>query len=168
MAATGTDIGRGGRMLSLFNVDPNATETTLALSDTSTKLSWDVDLERAKPVAVPAGEPALTIDWSAMTVNALGNEYVGNQITEAVVAHFDTTSVADLERDFLQLQTAATGWWSGPVLVGESIELGALAAADGTTFPGVDASGSWLVALFCTTSCSNPAPWSLTVLRACP
>jgi hypothetical protein len=168
MAATGTDIGRGGRMLSLFNVDPNATQTTLALSDTSTKLTWDVDLERAKPVSVPAGQPSLTIDWSAMTLNGLGNAYVGNQITEAVVAHFDASSVAELESDFLELQSVATGWWSGMVLAGESIDLGTLSDASGAGFPGIDGNGTWMVALFCTNSCSNPAPWSVTILRACP
>lgn len=167
MAATGTDLGVGGRMLSLFNVDPSSSDTTLALGNDSTKLDWDVELEAAVPVSVPAGEPHLTIDWSPMTVNALGNEYLGTQITQAVVGHFATDSISELEQDFLQLKNAATGWWSGKVLIGKSIDLGTLTDADGATFPGIDASGTWMVALFCTTSCSNPAPWSLTVLRAC-
>jgi hypothetical protein len=168
MAATGTDIGRGGRMLSLFNVDPSSSEMGLTLDNDSTSLDWQVDLARAKAVSVPAGTPGLTIDWSQMTVNALGNDYVGNQVTEAVVAHFPTGSIADLEHDFLRLQTVADAWYSGLVRIGESIDLSTLADTGGATFPGIDADGTWLVALFCTTSCNNPAPWSITILRACP
>lgn len=167
MAATGTDLGRGGRMLALFNVDPTSTRTTLALDNDSTKLDAHADLQKAKPVPVPAGMPSVTIDWSQMTVNALGNEYLPTEITRAVVAHFATSSIADLERDFLRLESTADGWWSGEVLAGTSIDLGTLKDATGATFPGVDDNGTWLAALFCTTACNNPAPWSITILEPC-
>lgn len=168
MAATGTSLGRGGRMLELFNLAPSSNETELSLADDSTQLDYTVDLARAKPVSAPASTPALTIDWSQMTINALGNEYAGTQITEATVAHFATDAIADLERDFLHLETIADGWWSGPVLIGTSIDLSTLTDASGATFPGIDATGTWLVALMCTSACNNPAPWSITIVRPCP
>ena len=167
MAATGTSIGRGARMLSLFNLDPASEKTELSLTNDSTLLDYSVDLDRAEPVFVPAAEPSVIIDWDAMTLNALGNEYQRTQITEAVVAHFDTDSLDDLEADFLNLKDNASGWWSGTMVAGTSIDLETLTDAAGASFPGIDERGTWLVALFCTSACNNPAPWSITILEPC-
>jgi hypothetical protein len=167
MASTGTTIGRGTRMLSLFNLDPASAQTELSITDESTTLDYSVDLKRAVPVYVPSGEPSVTVDWSSMTVNALGNEYLPTQVTEAAVAHFATDSLADLEAQFLSLEETAEGWWSGPVAAGTSIDLGTLLDQDNAPFTGIDDTGTWLVALFCTAGCNNPAPWSITFLKTC-
>jgi hypothetical protein len=82
------------------------------------------------------------------------------------VAHFAGKSVADLESQFLLLEDVADGWWQGPVLAGNTINLGALADKNGAPFPGIDGDGVWMAALFCT-NCNNPAPWSITVLQPC-
>ena len=168
MASTGTTIGRGARMLSMFNLDPSATQTELVLTNDSTTLDYAVSLTGAKPVSVPSGQASLTIEWGEMTVNALGNPYLPTQITEATVAHFATDSLVELEAQFLNLEEIADGWWSGEVTAGTSIDLGSLTDASGATFPGIDGNGTWLVALFCTTGdCNNPAPWSITILEPC-
>ena len=167
MASTGTTPGRGARMLALFNLDKSSTRTELDLTNDSTLLDYTVDLERAVPVPVPTGQPSLTIDWNGMQTNALGNEFLPTQITEAVVAHFDASSLPELEAHFLDLRELADGWWSGAVVSGTSIDLGTLADSSGATFPGIDGTGTWLVALFCTAGCNNPAPWSITILSAC-
>jgi hypothetical protein len=163
-ANTGTTIGKDSRMLALFNLDPASTTTMLSLTDDSAVLDFTVDLEQAEPVVVPAGQPSLTIDWAEMTVNALGNEYLPAQITEAVVAHFATTSLVELEEEFVNLEDLAVGWWAGEITSGTSVDLATL--GDGT-FPGIDENGTWLVALFCTIGCDNPAPWSITILSPC-
>lgn len=168
MASTGTTIGRGARMLAMFNLDPSATQTELALTNDSTTLDYTVSLTGAKPISVPSGQASLTIEWGQMTVNALGNEFLPTQITEAVVAHFATDSFAELEAQFLNLESLADGWWTGPVAFGTSLDLGTLRDAGGAPFPGIDENGTWLVALFCTTNdCNNPAPWSITILTPC-
>jgi hypothetical protein len=167
MACTGTTIGRGSRMLASFNLDPSSTETELVLGNDSTTLEYAVSLTGAKPVSVPSDQASLTIEWGEMTVNALGNDYLPTQITEAVVAHFATDSLVELEEQFLNLQEIADGWWSGAVTAGTSIDLGTLTDTSGATFPGIDENGTWLVALFCTQGCSNPAPWSITILEPC-
>jgi hypothetical protein len=168
MASTGTTIGRGARMLAMFNLDPNATQTEVTLTNDSTRLEYEVRLTEAQPVSVPSGQASLTIQWGEMTINALGNEFLPTQITEAVVAHFATDSLAELEAQFLNLETIADGWWTGPVAAGTSLDLGTLRDASGAPFPGIDENGTWLVALFCTTgACNNPAPWSITILEPC-
>jgi hypothetical protein len=166
MASTGTEVGKGPRMLAMFHIDPAATDTSLLMTNHSTKLSYSVDLLRGAPVQVPAGIPALTIDWSQMTTNAIGNPYNYYQITSAAVAHYPAKSVAELEPQFLSLEDIADGWWSGDVLSGSSISLGTLVDKNGAAFPGIDDNGVWMAALFCT-NCNNPAPWSITVLQPC-
>jgi hypothetical protein len=167
-ASSGTTPGRGSRMLGCFNIDASSDVTEFALTNDSTQLDYAVDLARMKPAKVPTGQPSLTLDWSHMTVNALGNDYPPTQITYATVAHFDTTSLADLEAQFLTLEDIADGWWSAEVLTGTSIDLGTLTDANGASFPGIDATGTWVAALFCTAGdCNNPAPWSITVLSPC-
>jgi hypothetical protein len=166
-AGTGTALGKGARMLAFFNLDPNSNNTSLTLADDSAVLDYSVHLTSARPMHVPAATPHLTIDWSQMTVNAIGNPYDGTQITQAVVAHFSNKTLADLEQQFLDLEDIADGWWSGRVAAGKSIDLGTLLDQNMSAFPGIDGQGVWLTALFCTTTCNNPAPWSITLLEPC-
>ena len=166
MAATGTDVGKNPRMISLFHIDPNATQTELDFTNDSTKLAYTVDLIKAAPLLVPAGTPALTIDWSQMSTNAIGNPYTYSQITEAAVAHYTTKTLPQLQQDFLNLEEIADGWWSGAVAAGSSIDLSGLLDENGAAFPGIDSNGVWMAALFCT-NCNNPAPWSITILQPC-
>jgi hypothetical protein len=168
IAETGTVLGKGGRMLSYFTLDPAATETKLIIDDSSSTVTYDVDLARARPLHVPAATSAITLNWGKMTTNALGNPYDWNQINDAVVAHFTNETLADLENDFLNLESLAEGWWKGEVAAGKSIDLSKLTNTQGETFPGIDDQGIWLTALFCTINCGNPAPWSITVLEPCP
>jgi hypothetical protein len=167
MASSGTAVGKGARMLGFFGLDPASNNTELELTDASTTLDYSVNLRDAAPVRVPQGVAELNIDWGEMTVNALGNEYVPTQITRAVVAHYPGHTLRELEMQFLELEELAGGWWSGEVLQGTSIDLDSLVDESGASFPGVDGDGVWLVALFCTANCSNPAPWSITVLEPC-
>ena len=166
-ANNGTALNQGARMIAFFNVDPSATQTELELSDQSATLAYTVDLDTAQPVRVPAGQPNVTLSWRDMTVNALGNEFRTTQINDVVVAHFPSSSLEDLESQFLQLESLADGWWTGEVAAGASIDLGTLEDANQGAFPGIDDTGIWMVGLFCTTNCNNPAPWLLTVLEPC-
>ena len=167
IAETGTVLGKGARMFGYFTLDPAATETKLTLDDASAKVTYTVNLEQARPVRVPAATPGVTIDWRKMTTNALGNPYDWNQINDAVVAHFTNETLADLDADFLNLESLAEGFWKGEVKAGRSIELSTLVNANQEPFPGIDDSGIWMAALFCTINCGNPAPWSITILKPC-
>lgn len=168
MASTGTEVGRNARGIALFHIDPKATQTTLAMTSDSTKLSYAVNLTRAAPVLVPAGTAKLTVDWSQMTKNMIGNVYDWTQITRVAAAHFKNATLEQLQAKFLDLQTLADDWWTTSTVTGSSIDLSTLTKADGTPFPGVDASGIWMTAMFCDgNGCNNPAPWSITILQPC-
>ncbi len=168
MAATGTVPGKDSRMLGFFKLDPNSTNTTVALTNDSTQMDWNVQLANKPLFAVPAGNSALTLDWTNMTINALGNTYDGTQVTEVVVAHYATMTVQDLEAQFLFLEERADEWYSGEVLAGTSLDLSTLTEeTTSAPFSGIDETGVWLAAAFCTINCNNPAPWSITLLTPC-
>lgn len=168
VASTGTALGKGVRMLSMFNLDPGSQNTELFLTSESTQLDFSANLKQARPVRVPAATAELTFDWGEMTTNALGNEFHFTQITEAVVAHYPSQTLADLEAQFLDLEDLAEGWWAAEIPAGKSVDLATLVDDNGNAFQGIDDQGIWLLALFCTAGCNNPAPWSIAILEPCP
>ncbi len=166
MAQTGTEPGKNARMLHMFSLDPEAEQTTLTLTDDSTTVDYEVELEDAAKVPVPSETADLVIQWDQMTTTSLGNEFEPTQVTEVAVAHYSMTR-EELEANFLDLENLADGWWDGEVEAGTSINLTELTNEGGTSFPGIDSDGLWVVATFCTRSCNNPAPWSLTFVEPC-
>jgi hypothetical protein len=166
--STGSDPTKNSRMVGFFKLDHASTNSTVALTNDSSDMTWEVHLANIQQLLVPASQASLTIDWSQMTTNAANGEYVVSQITEAVVAHYASLTLTDLEQQFLELRNIADGFWSAEVTSGTSIALGDAKDANGAAFPGIDASGVWLVALFPNPkNYNNPAPWSITVLRPC-
>ena len=170
MAATGETPGKNSRMLGYFKLsqDPSVTNTTVTLHNQSTVMTHTVNLLNTPLQPVPANTPALTINWANMQTNALGATYDGTQITEAVVAHYSSYTVQQLQDRFLFLEDEADAWYWGEVVSGKSMDLSTLAEkTTSAPFPGIDGTGVWLVALFCTVNCNNPAPWSITLLTPC-
>lgn len=165
-AGTGRSLGQNMRMLTFFELDPEATGTTITLHDDSCTIENEVSLANAPRLSVPAADPHLTIDWSSMSVTAIGNPYDVDGVDEVVVAHFADSTLTELEEAFPFFPEDATEWYSGNVDSQSAFELGTLEDETGTSFPGIDGRGVWLVALFCS-YCFHPAPWSITVLQAC-
>ena len=56
---TGTDLGRNIRMLQAMNLDASSTVTNVALTNTSTKLTYTANLHDLTITGVPGGTPAL-------------------------------------------------------------------------------------------------------------
>jgi hypothetical protein len=165
MVSTGDKLGAGTRMIQAFKLDAASTNTEIVVRSDSTDLEYMVDMDALVKTPVPSGTGALTIDWSSMTTNALGNRFVPNDITRALVAHYDEP-VSDLEARFLDLETISEGIWRGTIDAGQTANLSTFTSDAGQTFPGIDGTGTWILALFCG-DCRNPAPWYLTVLEPC-
>jgi hypothetical protein len=161
------DLASGGeaRMIQAFKLDPASTNTTVTLRNESTTLVHTADLHSLTPTGVPAGVAAIDVDWTSMEATALGTEFLPAQITRAVIARYDETP-AELEANFLDLEEDAEEMYEADVLVGTSISLDRFRSRTGQAFVGIDANGTWLLALFCG-SCRNPAPWYLTILVPC-
>jgi len=165
MAASGTVLGEGTRMIQAFKLDPSSTTTEVALDSDSTGLTYQADLASLDRVQVPAGVTNITIDWSNMQTNAFGREFLPNSITDVMVARY-SLSPDELEDQFLRLETIHEGLWRGAVPSGSSVDLATLMDESGGSFPGIDADSTWIVALSCGV-CTNPAPWYLTILEPC-
>ncbi len=161
----GTDLGRDLRMLQAFHVDAASTVTDIALTNTSTKLTYSANLHSLTIMGVPAGTAALTLDWSQMKTNALGHEFKEGYVTSAIVGHY-TQTPAELEAKFLDLDRIATATYRADVPSGSVLDFTALKDANGAAFPGIDDQGTWLVGLTCG-NCRNPAPWYMTILETC-
>lgn len=170
---TGTTVGAGDskiRMLQSFELDPSSSNTTVTMTNMSTTLSYTANLHSLHPTGVPAGKADLSLDWSSLTTNALGTTLTNQNrinIDHAIVGHY-TQSVSDLEKNFLNLQTIADKLYQADIESGTVLDFKTLMDSSGNSFPGVDSSGTWLVALECTFNCRNPAPWYLAILTPNP
>jgi len=164
-AQTGTNIGTGIRMLQAFQLDDASTSTNVTLTNSSTMLQYSANLHSLHPTGVPAHTAALSIDWGQLTTNALGADVTNTitNITSAIVGHY-TQTPAELESQFLNLRTIAQDLYTAQIQSGTSLDFTTLMDSAGNPFPGVDSTGTWLVALICD-NCRNPAPWYLTVLE---
>ena len=166
MAATGTELGQGTRMIQSFLVDPSSSNTKVTVSKDSTKLEFTADLTMLTPTGVPAGKGDITLDWREMKTNSLGGDFVSTRITRAFIGHYDE-SVSELSGDkFLDIEIIAKSLYQLTIESGLTLNLSTLKDSQGNAFSGIDASGTWLLGLQCG-DCRNPAPWYLTVLKVC-
>jgi hypothetical protein len=163
MAATGNVLGEGTRMIQSFQVDPTSTNTKVSLTTDSTQLTYTANLHDLAPTLVAAGEKALTLDYSQLAKNALGSDWDASKITKALVGHY-TQSPTELESKFLDLELIATKLYRGVITTGTKAILSNLKTDGGEGFPGIDGTGTWVVALQCG-GCRNPAPWYLSILK---
>ena len=108
----------------------------------------------------------MTVDWSQLTDNGLGNPWLARSISRAFVGHY-SQSLAELQKQFLDLETIATDIYAMDVDSDAPVSLAGLKDAAGQAFSGVDATGVWILALSCSDYCRSPAPWYLTVLKPC-
>jgi hypothetical protein len=165
MAATGTEVGQGVRMIKSFQLDPGSTNTEVKMDSDSTKLDWSANLHDLTPTGIPVGQANLTLDWGSIAKNSLGKEFIASNITRAIIGRYNE-SVTQLEAKFLDIEIIATEFYVKDIESGTTVELSSLETVDGKAFSGIDSSGTWLVALQCG-GCRNPAPWYLSVLKPC-
>jgi hypothetical protein len=152
-------------MVQAFQLDDTSTTTNVSITSDSASISFDTDLSSLTPVGVPSGRSDITIDWFDMETNAMGRPWAVRSIYEVLVAHYSITP-AEIETQFLDLESLADGLWRGEVVAGDALALSALSDESGNAFPGIDDTGTWILALICG-PCGNPAPWYLTRLESC-
>ncbi len=166
MPMGGTAIGRDVKAIMRFRLNPDSTNTTINVSDDSTSLTWEADLDRGAPVHIPAGTSNILVNWRrTMEKNVLGNDWVRGKISEVVVGKYLMTP-AELSQRFLEVETLGDKFFTGEVTAGDELELSTLTDAAGAPFGGIDSEGTWILALRCGT-CGNPAPWYVSVLKPC-
>lgn len=162
----GTMLGDEARMIQTFTLDPDSTTTEIVMTNDSTQLEYTVDLLSHTHTMLPAGDDTATVDWTDLTTNALQQTDIqSNKITEVLVAKYSQTP-EELQDQFLDLELISQEEYRAGVPSGTTIELSELQTEAGDPFPGVDDTGTWILALFCG-DCQNPAPWYLSVIDTC-
>ncbi|MES2645171.1 MAG: hypothetical protein V4850_37130 [Myxococcota bacterium] len=131
------------------------------LTDTTSTLAVDVDLDSLTSVVVPTGSAALTFDWAGLTRDGLGDELDHATLDELWVARFEETP-EELAQDVFSLEERAQVSWTLDVSGYSSATLADLEGEG--AFAGIDSTGTWLLALRCRT-CTNPAPRFVTLLE---
>ena len=162
----GTELGRNIKMLQAFQISASSSATKVTLTNDSTKLAYSANLHNLTITGMPAGTPALMLDWGQMHTNAMGAPFDATAITSAVVGHY-TQSASELESKFLDLDTLATNYYRVNIDSGSVLDFTMLKDdKSGASFPGITSDGTWLVGLICG-NCRNPAPWYMTILKPC-
>jgi len=168
MLAVGSVYGQGTLKIHFIRLEPGETNTEVKITDDSTQLDYTVDFLSSERIQLPKGASNITVDWdnTFLTTNALGNEFLATKITNVMIGHYATLTPADLESRFLDIDVVADGLWTAFMDVGTAISLSELKDEAGAAFPGIDNTGTWIIALICG-SCTSPAPWFLAVLETC-
>jgi len=146
------------RKLMFIEPSDSATDTEASFWNEASQFVIDADLTSHEPLEVPLGQP-FQVDWSALTVDGLGEEQALYKLDRLTLGHYPDMSAEDLEANFLDLDLIAETTWELDVTDRDGADLAELEG-----FEGVDAEGSWLLALRCST-CSSPMPKLLGVLE---
>ena len=96
------------------------------------------------------------VDWSELTVDGLGGELALHRLDGLTLGHLPEVEPADVESAFDELESMIGTRTDVDVSGQTSVELPELA--------GVDDTGTWLLALTCST-CTSPVPRVLVVLQ---
>jgi hypothetical protein len=142
-----------------------------AREDSSSKLTFEVDLASRETVKVEAEGP-WPIDWSAITTDNHGNKLDKNAVDRLLIGFFADKKPEDLEAGFLDLDQKTPELGGANQSWEVSVSKGSLASLEGAkgrngepAFSGfeTDEDGTWIVGAFCGL-CQNPAPVFVTIL----
>lgn len=149
----------GGRSFAFLQAVTGATATEARLDSHTAALAVDVDLGSLRPLAVARGV-APTVSWAGLGRDGLGNPIQLSNLNELMVAR-SAWDARTVESHILDLEREAEEVWTLPLGGSPSADLSDLVGP--RPFPGIDADGTWWLALRCT-GCNHPAPRFLTRL----
>jgi hypothetical protein len=129
---------------------------------TAARVTYASDLAETEPLVVRAGEPALRMDWTGVSVESLGGTMGPGSADTLFVVH-TALSPAELDAHVYDLAAVATQRWTMPLGHTTTADLSELTGSE--SFAGITAEGTWLLGLECG-GCTTPAPRLLTVLEA--
>lgn len=161
----GTKLGLGSRSMVFLEPGADATVTAVnAQADSCSILDFEADITTPSPIAVPAAGP-FEVDWSNVTQDGLKNEVIYDEIDELQLGFYENTSVATLQKQFLDLDRIATSFYQLTLSGQKHANLTSAVSATGEAFAGfTKTDGVWAIALRCST-CQVPAPIAVAILN---
>jgi hypothetical protein len=139
----------------------NSDASDVHITDNTSILDVEVQLDSLIPLTVLSATPDITIGWSELTRDGIGDSLDHSTLDEIWVANFAETQ-EELAEDIFSLEERARQAWTLDISGFQSVNLQDLEGS--LPFPGVDDNSTWLLGLRCKT-CTNPAPRSLTILQ---
>lgn len=115
----------------------------------------------AAVAGVPAREPAIRVDWGAVSVDGVGAPFDESVVDELFVVHSEL-GAAESARSLFDLASVSDERWVMPVGAERRADLGDLQGDE--PFAGFDDSGTWWLGLSCA-GCSTPAPRLLALVQ---
>ena len=138
-----------------------STNTVVSFADDSAKLDVTVEIG-ASPMTAKEGKVP-TFDWSGATKDVFGHEFDDQLADELLIAHYSSGDIAEIEANFLQLDTAADEIYRANAFALRALPLGEALDDSGNAFAGFTADGTWLIGIICTT-CTTPIPFILAAV----
>lgn len=164
LLTTGTTPGVGARMLAFLEPSAESDVTSVSVPSGCGALDFTVDVDALAPVGVCAEGP-WEVDWGDLTTDGLGQEISLGEIDGLMIGYYEDWTAADLEANFLDLETSARKIWRLDLAGGDEADLSEAVDSDGAPFPGfTNEHGAWVLALTCS-RCYSPAPPFLTLLE---
>jgi len=163
MVSSSTQVGTGALMLQSLLLDANSTTSDIRITNDSAQLAFKADLTKLTPTGIPAGTANITLDWGDIKTNAIGDPFMTNSITTAMVGHYNETA-AELSNKFLDLDRIALELYRANIDTGTTLNFADLKDSGGKQFSGITSDGTWIVGLQCGT-CHNPSPLYVTILK---
>ena len=143
------------RMVTFVEPIEGAKPATIHLENDSASLELNLDLGAGETIRIDRAE-SYTVNWMDLTTDGQGNTFSLSNVDQLAVARY-SLSVSELENQFLDLQYIAEELYEADVEGLGEIALEEAVDANGNAFAGFEKSGTWLLALRCST-CPNPAP----------
>ena len=165
LVTTGTTPGVGVKSMAFLRPRSSSSSTSVAVSTGCGLLDFTAALASATPLFLPERGPWV-VDWGSLTRDGLGNTNTLGRIDRLMLAFYAEMSVADLEKQPMDLEQLSTFRWELELEGGHRADLTMARTAEGRPFAGFDrdAVGAWLLGLTCQT-CQNPAPVVLSVIE---
>lgn len=146
--------------------DPTATVDTVALRSDDARLTVTTDLDDRPALPTRAGDPALTVDWSALATDVRGRPIEARLMDRLEVGRFDGLDRADLAARFGQVESLVSARWTWDIGGLRSLSLDT-PSLDGTAFPGFEPGATWALTLSCST-CLSPVPLAFVLVEPRP
>lgn len=159
IALTRADV-QGALMMRFMEPLTGSTATTFTLENESCSLGATVTWPET--TYVEPNNPALTVDWSRLTRDGVGNQINIYRLDRLQVFHYEET-LDELQDQFFDLELIAEEQWELALSGESSADLSGLTGD--TPFNGISDEGTWLFGLRCS-SCENPVPHVLSVFAA--
>ncbi len=154
--------GRTASSMVFLLPDAASDRSEITLTNDTSHLTAEVDLDAFDVVPVAADDPGLVLDWSAVEMDGFGHAFASSDVSQMLLTRYDATP-AELASAVLDLERIAAESWTMELGGSTWANLGALRGD--TEFTGITAGSTWVLMLRCET-CLNPAPFLLTRLVA--